>query len=147
MRRKAAGIVLILVTAVMVSGLAFADTSQGRKLPDAAGEVNFTAELSFDGAMDDYVELDLANYGQQPMKVMPEAHYMDHLGTAGSWDCKAEAPAVIGAGRSKRIGFLLPQAVSHGENSILAFFFQYNGSWYLGKVGETNGVEYFLEHN
>ncbi len=147
MKRSVAGILFVLVMALVASGLAFADTDQNSSPVDAAGEVNFTAELQFDSAMDNHVELELTNHGNKDFQIFSQAHYMDQLGSAGSWNCDAGKDITVKPGEKAHVEFSIEKTVAHGEQSILAFFFQYDGNWYLGKVGEKNGIEYFLQHN
>lgn len=109
--------------------------------------VNFTAELQFNSATDDHVMLRLTNLGEERLNIAPQAHYMDQLGSAGSWDCAAERETAAGPGETIYVDFYMDQAVAHGENSILAFYIQYQGQWYLAKVGERNGIECFLRHD
>jgi hypothetical protein len=45
------------------------------------------------------------------------------------------------------IEFEIEWPVSHGDNSILAFFFEHDGKWYLAKTGQALGFEYFAQHN
>ena len=72
---------------------------------------------------------------------------MDQLGSAGSWDCVARQETAVEPGETVDMEFNMDQAVTHGENSILAFYIQYQGQWYLAKVGEQNGTECFLGHD
>lgn len=149
MKRKVAGILFALLTLVVASSLVFADTAEEtvEKRASGAGEVNFTARLNFESEMDNHVELELSNHGTSDMLISRQAHYIDEIGSAGSWDCRGPEDVPVGPGKSQRVRFEIAAPVSHGKNSILAFFFQYDGKWYLGKVGENNGVEYFLQHN
>lgn len=149
MKRKIAGILFALMTLTVASSLVFADTAgqKGGRRPHPDTEVNFTAKLHYDTGMDDHVELELNNHGNSDMLISRQAHYIDEIGSAGSWDCCAEADFSIGPQQSERIKFETADAVTHGKNSILCFFFRYGGKWYLGKVGENNGVEFFLQHN
>lgn len=109
--------------------------------------VKFAAELQFNSAMDDHVALRLVNLGAETMSIAAQAHYMDQVGSAGSWDCMARQESAVGSGESIDMDFYMDQAVTHGENSILAFYIQYQGQWYLAKVGERNGTECFSRHN
>lgn len=153
MKRKLAGIFFALLSLLVASSLVFADSS-GRPVdprtlvssPPAA-EVNFTAKLIFDSDMDDHVRLQISNHGKERLVIAPQAYYIDQIGSAGSHDCTAGSQAFVGAGTSRYVEFKIGQAAAHGPNSILAFFFRYEGDWYLAKVGENNGVEYFLQHN
>ena len=149
MKRKIAGILFALLTLTVASSLVFAAASgqKGGLRPPADAEVNFTAKLHYDSDMDNHVELELKNHGSSEMVISQQAHYIDEIGSAGSWDCCANKDVSIGPQQSERINFQTASAVTHGKNSILCFFFQYGGKWYLGKVGENNGVEFFLQHN
>ncbi|MCB6994527.1 hypothetical protein LI177_13655 [bacterium 210820-DFI.6.37] len=156
MKRKIAGLLCVLAILAVATGLGFAETE---KTPEAVkanaavdeeslSDVNFTASLEFDAAMDDHVVLKITNYGARNMRIFSQAHYMDQIGSAGSWDCSAgEEDIIAGPKQTEYISFHMKKAVAHGDNSILAFFFQYDGHWYLGKVGENNGIEYFQQHD
>ncbi|MCI9595827.1 MAG: hypothetical protein HFE75_00735 [Firmicutes bacterium] len=109
--------------------------------------VKFAAELQFNSAMDDHVVLRLTNLESEKICVAEQAHYMDQLGSAGSWDCMARQETAVEPGETVDMEFNMDQAVTHGENSILAFYIQYQGQWYLAKVGEQNGTECFLGHD
>lgn len=149
MKGRIAGIFLILLALTAALGLAAAD-AEGRAAgggTQTSDEVRFVAELQFDAAMDDHVKLVLTNQGSGEMRIAPGARYMDHLGTAGSWGCSASDEQIVEPGQTLCVEFHISEIVAHGNRSILAFFFQYNGCWYLGKVGEDNGVEYFLQHD
>lgn len=149
MKKRIAGMVCMMLTLIVASSLVFADTQkQGvQKNSGLSGEVSFTAELQFDAATDEHVKLLLTNYGEQNMHIAKEAQYMDELGTAGSWDCHTKSDASVKPGQTATVEFYISRAVAHGDNSILAFFFQYDGRWYLGKAGTNNGVEFFQQHN
>lgn len=109
--------------------------------------INFTAKLVFQSAVDDHVILQLTNQETAELHIASQAYYMDQLGSAGSWDCAAQQETVVKAGETVYVDFYTAQAVAHGENSILAFYLQYEDQWFLAKVGERNGVECFLRHN
>lgn len=164
MRKKLTGILIALLTVIAVCSMAFTEPDSA----DAAGSmsssmaseltsdeppsdrqaaVSFRAKLQFDSAMDDHVTLVLKNDGQKELRIGTQAHYMDQIGSAGSWDCTAQQEAIVQPGNTVHMKFTMDQAAAHGENSILAFYFQYEGAWYLAKVGERNGVEYFARHN
>lgn len=164
MRKKIAGVLAVLLAVGIATGIVFADTmpkkagaeksgaaqtveEQAQAAAGEADEVNFTAKLRFDSDEDKHVELVLSNWGKQVMTVSASAYYMDQIGSAGSRPCDAGEDTEIQPGETKCISFALAEKAPHGDNSILAFFFEYGGRWYLGKTGEKNGVEYFLEHN
>lgn len=137
------------LTLIVASSLVFADTGGqgGRNNFQPDGEVSFTAELQFDAATDDHVKLRLTNHGEANMRIAAEAQYLDELGTAGSWDCHTQSDVSVKPGQTATVEFYISRAVAYGDNSILAFFFQYNGRWYLGQAGTNNGVEFFQQHN
>lgn len=110
-------------------------------------DVSFTAQLQFSSAMDDHVILELTNQGSKEMRIAAQGHYMDQIGSAGSWDCGAQRETIAGPGETVYVDFYTAQAVAHGENSILAFYIQYENQWFLAKVGELNGVECFSQHD
>ena len=156
MKKKAAGILFALAALIVATGLGFADTKGSPETEmtavEAAAteqtEVNFSAELEFEAAMDDHVVLKITNHGNRNMRIYSQAHYIDQVGSADSWDCSGgDEDIIAGPKQTEYISFYMKKAVAHGDNSILAFFFQYNGHWYLGKVGENNGIEYFQQHN
>lgn len=160
MRKKIAGVLAVLLAVGIATGIVFADTMPKKAVAEksgaaqaaerqeaAADEVNFTAKLRFDSDEDKHVKLVLSNWGKQVMTVSASAYYMDQIGSAGSRPCDAGEDTEIKPGETKHISFALAEKAPHGDNSILAFFFEYGGKWYLGKTGEKNGVEYFLEHN
>lgn len=109
--------------------------------------INFTAKLVFQSAVDDHVILELTNQENAELHIASQAYYMDQLGSEGSWDCAARQETIVKAGDTVYVDFYTAQAVTHGENSILAFYLQYEDQWFLAKVGERNGVECFLRHN
>lgn len=168
MRKKIAGILFAMTVLVIATGLGFAEaegaqeaaavsrtggasdtaSSAQAETEDMISEVNFTASLEFDAATDDHVVLKITNCGNLNMRIFSQAHYMDQIGSAGSWDCSAgEEDVIAGPQQTEYIDFQIEKPVTHGDDSILAFFFQYNGHWYLGKVGENNGIEYFQQHD
>lgn len=150
MRKTIAGVLFALFAILIATGLTFANTGVGKwAMQKAAGppEVNFTASLDFTDAMNDHVQLKLTNYGSETMEIARQAYYMDQIGSAGSWDCCAGENTKVKPGQTKWISFQITDVVAHGELSVLAFYFHYAGRWYLGKVGEANGIEYFAQHN
>ena len=63
--KKVAGLLIVLTVFAVASGLAFADTAgekQNAHGQPPCTDVNFTARLHFDSAMDDHVQLELTNY-------------------------------------------------------------------------------------
>lgn len=164
MRKKIIGILAVLLAVGIATGIVFADTIPKREaskreeqkvaaqaideqLRTMEDEVNFTAKLQFASKEDKQVNLILSNWGNRVMTVSSDAYYMDQIGSAGSRICNAGADTEVKPGETKHIHFALAEKAPHGENSILAFFFEYGEKWYLGKTGEKNGIEYFLEHN
>lgn len=153
MKKQIAGMLLVLAVLAAAAGLGFAETKEAAASAASAAdagdpEVNFTAALEFDAAVDNHVALKITNYGCRNMRIFSQAHYMDQIGSAGSWDCSAgEEDVIVGPGQTEHIDFQITDAVTHGDASILAFFFQYDGHWYLGKVGESSGIEYFQQHD
>lgn len=164
MRKKIVGVLIILLAVGIATGIVFADTIPRNETAEktekkdvvqgvdectqtAADEVNFTAKLWFVSKEDKQVYLILSNCGKQVMTVSSGAYYMDQIGSAGSRICDARADTEVKPGQTKRICFQLAEKAPHGDNSILAFFFEYGGQWYLGKTGRKNGIEYFLKHN
>lgn len=169
MKKRMAGVFFAILTLAAASGLTFAgagssQAAQGGSYQadpysrsgqtEAASEdvreyysPGFSARLEFDAAMDDHVTLQLTNYGNKSLQIAPAAHYMDELGTAGSLDCRADGYCYAEPGQTVSVSFYMDRAAAHGDNSILAFFFQYDDYWYLGKVGEKNGTETFRQHD
>lgn len=148
MKKKIAGIALVLALVLTATSLVFAGTSEkSRGRQTAETKVDFSAELQFDSAVDNYVTLKITNHGSGNLRIASQAHYMDEVGSAGSWDCSAEGDRIAGPGQTEFVDFEITEPVTHGDHSILAFFFQYGETWYLGKVGKNNGVEYFRQHN
>lgn len=169
MKKRIAGIFFAILTLAAASGLTFAGAGSGQAAQGGSREAdrqskteqtaprgeageessnaNFSARLEFDAAMDDHVTLYLTNYGNENLQIAPAAYYMDELGTAGSLDCKADGVSFAEPGQTISVSFFMDKAAAHGDNSILAFFFQYDDYWYLGKVGEKNGIEMFRQHD
>ncbi len=127
--------VLVIVTGV-ISGVVFANS-----------RIDFEAELIFDSATDDKVVLCVTNRGRHDLTVSRNAHYMDELRSAGSWECTAEEDVVIGPGQSKYIHYYLPEAVAHGDHSVMAFYFLHDDYWYLAKTGVEYGLEIYMDHD
>lgn len=169
MKKRIAGIFFAILTLAAASGLTFAGTGSSQAAPGGSRQmdqqsrteqkalpdepaaescgVSFSAHLEFDAAMDDHVTLQLINYGSESLEIAPAAHYMDELGTAGSLDCRAGGTCLAEPGQTVSVSFYMDRAAAHGDNSILAFFFQYGDYWYLGKVGDKNGAEIFRQHD
>ena len=154
MKMRIAGLCLILLilAAAGLTAYGLENGAAGRDQThpssgNTSGKPDFIARLQFDAAMDDHVKLLLTNQGHKTMQIAADARYMDHLGTAGSWGGSAGSEQTIKPGQTVSMEFHISKIVAHGNRSILAFFFQYDGTWYLGKVGDDNGTEYFLQHN
>lgn len=154
MKTRIAGLclILMLLAAAGLTAYGLEASAAGREQAysgtgEPSAKPDFIASLQFDAAMDDHVKLLLTNQGDKSMEIAAGARYMDQLGTAGSWGCSAASAQTVKAGQTVCMEFRISEIVAHGNRSILAFFFQYNGSWYLGKVGDDNGTEYFLQHN
>lgn len=139
---------MVVAVIAIATGLVFADTAESQlvSMNNLSEEVNFTAKLHFSSSMDNHAAMEITNYGKEKITIAAQAHYMDNVGSAGSWDCKLDEDAVIPPGKTRTVNFYIEKPAAHGENSILAFFFQYGGEWYLGKVGEKNGIEFYLQH-
>ncbi len=167
MKKRVTNILVVFITAIATCTMTFTELDSA----DATGDpspsmpaavtsdelsstgqnereaLSFTAELQFDSAKDDHVTLKISNRGEQELRIGTEAHYMDQVGSAGSWDCTAQQETVVSPGNAASATFTMEQAASHGENSILAFYLRYDGTWYLAKAGERNGVECFVRHD
>ena len=150
MTKKLTGVLIAALIFAVATGLVFADSSGSRNAAEGnspESEVAFAAGLTFYSQKDEQAILRLTNLGQTEMRVAQQAHYIDNIGSAGSIAGNAGTQTVLEPGETKRIEFHLAAPCSHGENSILSFFFEYDGYWYLGKVGQKNGIEYFLDHD
>lgn len=150
MKKKAIGILAAVLIFAVATGLVFADSAdkQSRRKTSAPDtEVAFAASITFDSDRDGRLTLRLNNLGKREMRVAPQANYIDNAGSAGSTPAAAKAETNVKPGQTARIPFQLENACDHGENSILSFFFQYDGYWYLGKVGPRNGIEYYRNHD
>ena len=113
----------------------------------AESRVDIDAELIFTGATTDRVILSITNWGRRDITISEDAFYIDEVGSAGSWQCLADEAVTLGPRQARYIEFEIEQAVTHGDNSILAFFFEHEGKWYLAKTGPLLGFEYFDQHN
>lgn len=136
MRKKIIILAAVVIVAVVISGVVFANS-----------RIAFDAELLFDSATDDTFVLNVTNRGSGDLTISKNAHYMDELGSAGSWECTAEDDVVIEPGQSKYIHFYLPEAVAHGDHSVMAFYFLHDDYWYLCKVGVEYGMEIYTDHD
>ena len=150
MKKKIAGGLIAALIFAVATGLVFADSSDRQTVAkdrNPESEVAFAAELDFYSAKDDRVLLRLTNLGETEMRVAPQARYIDQIGSAGFTEGNSQVQTALAPGKTKEIEFQLTVPRAHGENSILSFFFEYDGYWYLGKVGQRNGIEYFLNHD
>lgn len=136
MKKKIILLAVLVIVMGIVSGMVFANT-----------RIDFETELLFDSATDDTLVLNITNRGRSDLTVSRNAHYMDELGSAGSWECTAAEDVVVSPGQSKYIHFYLPEAVAHGDHSVLAFYFLHDDYWYLAKTGVEYGLEIFTDHD
>lgn len=136
MKKKIILLAVLIIVMGVVSGVVFANS-----------RIDFDAELLFDSATDDTVVLNVTNRGRQDLVISKTAHYMDELGSAGSWDCNAAEDTVVSPGQSKYIHYHLPEAVAHGDHSVMAFYFLHDDYWYLCKVGVEYGMEIYKNHD
>ena len=136
MRKKVLLAVVAVLVATAVTGFVYAES-----------RIEIDAELIFTGATDDRVILSITNWGRKAITISEDAFYIDEVGSPGSWECAAEEPVTLGPRQARYIEFEIERAVAHGDNSILAFFFEHNGDWYLAKTGPELGFEYFEQHN
>lgn len=113
----------------------------------AGSKIDLETELIFDSATSDHVVMKITNRGKGNVYISNDAYYMDEIGTAGSWSCASKEEVAIMPGETEHIDFYITEAVSHGDNSILAFFFKQGDTWYLAKTGVKLGFEYFSQHN
>lgn len=136
MRKKILMVAAAVLVATAVTGFVYAES-----------RIELEAELIFTGATDDRVILSITNWGRKDVTISEDAFYIDEVGSAGSWQCVAEEAVTLGPRQARYIEFEIEQAVTHGDNSILAFFFRQGGDWYLAKTGPALGFEYFAQHN
>ncbi len=136
MRKKVLLALTAVIVATAVTGFVYAES-----------RIEIDAELIFTGATDDRVVLSITNWGRKAITISEDAFYIDEVGSPGSWECAAEEPVTLGPRQARYIEFEIERAVAHGDNSILAFFFEHNGDWYLAKTGPALGFEYFEQHN
>lgn len=113
----------------------------------AGSKIDLQTELIFDSATSDHVVLSITNRGKGNVYISKDAYYMDEIGTAGSWACTAKDDITIEPGQTEKIDFYITEAVTHGDHSVLAFFFKHSEKWYLAKTGVELGFEYFSQHN
>lgn len=113
----------------------------------AGSKIDLEAELIFDSATSDHVIMNITNRGKGTVYISKDAYYIDEIGSPGSWSCAAAEDVTLGPNQSKYIDFYITEAVTHGDNSILAFFFKHSEHWYLAKTGKKLGFEYFSQHN
>jgi len=136
MRKKIVLVVVLLIIMGVVSGVVFANS-----------RVNFDAELLFSSATDDELVLNVTNRGKKDLVISRKASYLDELGAAGSWQATAEEDTVVKPNQSKYIRFYLPEALAHGDHSVLAFYFLHDDYWYLCKTGCEYGTEIYDTHD
>lgn len=136
MRKKVLLAVVAVLVATAVTGFVYAES-----------RIEIDAELIFTGATDDRVILNITNWGRKAITISEDAYYIDEVGSPGSWKCIADEPVTLGPKQARYINFEIEWPVSHGDNSILAFFFEHEGRWYLAKTGPELGFEYFEQHN
>ena len=136
MRKRLIFTVIAVLIAGAVTGVVFAES-----------RIEMDAELIFTGATDDRVILNITNWGRKDITIAQEGFYIDETGSAGSWSCKSEEEVTLGNRQCRYIEFEIERAVSHGDNSVLVFFFEHEGTWYLAKTGVNSGLEYYGEHN
>ncbi len=136
MRKKILLIAAAVLAATAITGFVYAES-----------RIDLEAELIFTGATDDRIILNVTNWGRKKVTISEDAFYIDEVGSAGSWQCLANEPVTLGPRQSRYIEFQIERAVTHGDNSILAFFFRHDGEWYLAKTGVNLGFEYFNQHN
>lgn len=108
--------------------------------PQIAAHISFWQNRSTD------VILSLTNRGKEQIAIADEGHYIDNIGSPDSWACSTEK-TTIEPGETKTVSYKIEVPADHGNNSILVFYFQHQGRWYLGKSGINNGTEYYLAHN
>jgi len=129
-KKKIILIAALIMSMGIVSGVVFANS-----------RVNFDAELLFSSATDDSVVLNITNNGRQDLIISRKASYMDELGTAGPLECIAAEDTVVRPGEMEYIHYELPEAVTHGDNSVMSFYFLHDEYWYMCKTGAVYGTE------
>ena len=136
MRKKLLLVIAAVIAAAAITGFVYAES-----------RIDLEAELIFTGATADRVLLDITTWGRKEVTISEDAFYIDEVGSAGSWKCTLAEPVTLEHGQSKYVEFQIEKAVTHGDNSILVFFFRHEGDWYLAKTGVNLGFEYFSQHN
>ena len=136
MKKKIIMVLAVLIVATAVTGFVYAES-----------RIDLDTDLIFTGATDDRVILSVTNWGRKAVTISEDAFYIDEVGSPGSWKCSAEEPVTLGPRQMRYIEFEIEWPVSHGDNSILSFFFEHEGEWYLAKTGPALGFEYFEQHN
>ena len=136
MKKKVILLTVLVIVMGVVSGVVFANS-----------RIDFETELLFDSATDNTIVLNITNRGRSEFTVSKNAHYTDELGSAGGWECTAAEDVVVGPGQSKYIHYYLPEAVAHGDHSVLAFYFLHDDYWYLAKTGVEYGQEIHMNHD
>ena len=136
MKKKILMMLAVAAVATAVTGFVYAES-----------RINLDTELIFTGATDDRVILSITNWGRKAITISEDAFYIDEIGSPGSWKCTADEPVTLGPRQARYIEFEIEWPVSHGDNSILSFFFEHEGIWYLAKTGPALGFEYFEQHN
>ena len=135
MKKKVLMALAAVIVATAVTGFVYAES-----------RIDLDTELIFTGATDDRVILSITNWGRRNITISEDAFYIDEVGSAGSWQCNTEENVVLGPRQARYIEFEIERAVTHGDNSILVFFFEHEGRWYLAKTGPELGLEYFGQH-
>lgn len=126
----------VVIVATAVTSFVYADS-----------RIDVDANLIFTGATDDRVILSITNWSRRPITLAENAFYIDEVGSPGSWNCAAEESVTLGPRQARYITFEIEWPVSHGDNSILAFYFEHEGQWYLAKTGPALGFEFFEQCN
>lgn len=113
----------------------------------AESRIELDTELIFTGATDDRVILSITNWSRRDVTLSESGFYIDEVGSPGSWQCIAEEAVTLGPRQARYIEFEIERPVTHGDNSVLVFFFEHNAKWYLAKCGPALGFEYYGQHN
>lgn len=135
MKKKVLLVLAAVIIATAVTGFVYAES-----------RIDLEAELIFTGATDDRVILSITNWGRKKIVLSEDAFYIDEVGSPGSWKCVAEEEVTLGPRQARYIEFEIERAVTHGDNSILVFFFKHQGNWYLAKTGPKLELEYYDQH-
>ena len=136
MKKRIIVTVAALLLAITVTGFVF-----------AGSKIELETELIFTGATSDTVVLSITNWSRKDITVSADGFYIDEVGSAGSWECVLQEPVTLGPRQARYLEFEIEKAASHGDNSILVFFFRHEGDWYLAKTGKLLGLEYYRQHN